>query len=400
MSNALAQLERDIDARIRSVMGDVIALRRALHRNPELSWEEHETQATLRTWLASRDVRTRDLASTGLVADLGVTPRRVLYRADIDALPIADRKDPELVSYASQRAGVSHACGHDVHASIGAGLAAVFQGIQLPEQLALRFAFQPAEEVLPSGAEQMVREGVLHDVRAALAIHVDPALDAGTVGVRAGVLTAATDSFDIRIIGQSGHSARAHLAKDALLAMSDVIRALYQIVPTTVDPFEPAVLNLGLAAAGEARNVIAGEAVVRGVLRCLSEDVRLGLRSSLRRVATDAARVHGCDVEIAMAYGAPSVVNDASLCDIVSTCAVALLGADNVKLIRTPSTGAEDFGVFGAHRPVFMLRVGVRSQNAPIQHLHTSRFDIDERAMEPAMRVMARALIQTAMSFA
>lgn len=383
-----------IDAAIEALLPEVIQLRRHLHRHPELSWQEHETQRTVRDWLASRGVRTRDMAGTGLVADLGDGDRRVLWRSDLDALPMTDRKNPVEVPWASARVGVCHACGHDVHTSIGAGLATLFTQLQLAPPGGMRFAFQPAEEVVPSGAARMVDEGVLDRVAVAFALHVDPTRDVRTVGLRPGPLTAATDSFTVRITGRAGHSARPHLANDAILAAAEITRALYGVIAQRIDPLEPAVLNVGRMQGGEARNVIAGEALLEGVTRCVNPDVRELLNRAIHETARAVAAVHGCTVEVDIELGAPPVVNDARLLRLVETSAHETLGAAGVVHLERPSTGAEDFGFFSEHVPTFMTRLGVHRPGSEIHHLHTSRFDIDEDAIGVGLRVMARALLR------
>jgi amidohydrolase len=394
-SPGLADLFARIDARIAALEPELITLRRHLHRFPELSWREYETQRTVRDWLASHGVRTRDCAGTGLVADLGPPGPRILYRSDLDALPIVDRKDPIRVPWASANPGVCHACGHDVHTTIGAGLAALFAAIGA--DLPLRFVFQPAEEVVPSGAERMVREGVLDDVRAAFALHVDPLRDVHTVGLKSGPLTAATDSFTVEITGRSGHSARPHLASDALLTAAEVVRALYGIIPLRIDPLEPAVLNVGQLKAGEAKNVIAGEAVLAGVTRCTNPDVRVLLTDAIRTTAERVAAVHDCTAQTTIEQGAPPVRNDPTLLALVETSAREVLGAEGVVRLDRPSTGAEDFGFFSDQIPTFMMRLGVHTPGTETHHLHTPRFDIDEVAILHGVRIMARALVRASL---
>lgn len=389
----LAALERRLDDLVESLAPAMVRVRRHLHAHPEIGWEERETQRFLRDFLAGHGVATRDCAGTGLVADIGEGAVGVLYRGDIDALPITESKDPE-VEYVSSNPGVCHACGHDAHAAVAATLAVAFHrmGAELPGRV--RVVLQPAEEVVPSGAERMVAEGVVDGVDAALAIHVDPARDCGTVGVRTGPLTSATDSFSIVVRGQSGHSARPYLARDAILAAADVVRALYTVIGQRVNPVFPAVLNVGTIRGGEARNVIAGEVRLEGVVRTLHPDVRDQLHRELDEAAVAAARVHGCAARFELVRGAPPVMNDPALHGLVRAAAEQVVGASNVADIEHPSTGAEDFAVFGEHVPQYMLRVGVRAPGAPTHHLHTPEFDVDERALALAARIMGRAVLR------
>lgn len=394
MSSTSTDLLARVDSLAASLEPELIRVRRHLHAHPELSWHEHETQAFLSQWLESHGLEPHPIAKTGLYVDIGPPTAPIIYRADIDALPILDRKNPDHVPYASTRAGVCHACGHDVHSAIGAGVAALFGSLadDLPGRV--RVVFQPAEEVLPSGAEAIVREGGIDGARAAFALHVDPTRETGTVGVRVGALTSATDAFIIRVIGKSGHSARPFLANDAVLAAADVVRAVYTIVPQHVDPMEPAVITIGRMNGGEAPNVIAGEMKLEGVLRCLDPDVRSMLHRQMQVVTEAAARVHDCRVELEMHHGAPPVMNDPELASIVQSAASDVLGEDHVHPIAKPSSGAEDFGRFGPETRTFMLRLGVRRRGDEIHHLHTPKFDVDERAMRHAVRIMSRSILR------
>lgn len=387
-------LEQKLDALIEKHEASALKLRRHLHAHPELGWHEFETQKHLRTWLNDLGMETRDAASTGLITEVGQGDYGVIYRGDIDALPIFEQK-PAGIDYISQNPGVCHACGHDVHASVAALLAAVFNELGPELDGRVRFIFQPAEEVVPSGAEAMIVDGAAVGINAALALHVDPTRKVGDVGVRTGALTSATDTFAIKISGQAGHSARPFLAKDAILASADVIRALYTLIGQRVNPMYPAVLNVGTIQGGEAKNVIAGEVELSGVVRTLQKEVRELLQREMREVATAAAKVHGCSVQMVLATGAPPVTNDVKLYNIVKGAAADLLGRDHIDEIDFPSTGAEDFGMFGIHMPQYMLRLGVRAPGNKVHHLHTPEFDVDERALAIGARVMGRVILRT-----
>lgn len=383
-----------MDEIIAASVESVVALRRHLHRYPELGWQEFKTQRHLHDWLEERGMRARRCASTGLVSDVGPDKPRVIYRGDIDALPIHEEKADD-VPYVSEHDGVCHACGHDVHAAVAAGLGWVFH--QLGDALpgGLRVVLQPAEEVVPSGAEAMIREGAAAGISAALALHVDPTRNVGAVGVRVGPLTSATDTFSIRIVGTEGHSARPHLAHDAVLASADLVRSLYTLVSQRVSPLVPAVLNVGTIQGGSAKNVIAGECLLEGVIRTLDLDVRERLHGEIRDMADAVARMHHCEAQCVINTGAPPVMNDAGLDAVVSEAAADVIGQENVQRIELPSTGAEDFGMFGIHMPTYMMRLGVRPPGGATHHLHTPQFDVDEAALGHAMRIMGRAALKT-----
>lgn len=387
-----ASLTHRIDAAIDALAPSLVSLRRHLHANPEVGWAEIETQAHLAAWLARHGVETRACAGTGLIADLGAGAPRTLYRGDIDALPIAERK-PAGCEYVSTRQGASHACGHDVHSTIACAVAVVASGLGEALPHPVRVVLQPAEEVVPSGAERMVAEGALDAVARAFALHVDPARDIGRVGVRVGPLTSAVDSFVIDVTGVAGHSARPHLARDAILAAADIVRAVYALTSQRVPSHSPSVVNVGLVSAGEARNVIAGRARLEGVARSLEPETRALLQAELPIVVSAAAAVYGCQATTTFAFGAPPVVNDGELHTHVVHSAREVIGVDGVEWIDHPSAGAEDFGVFGRHVPQYMFRLGVRTPGGPTTHLHTPEFDVDEASLVIGARIACRATL-------
>ncbi len=387
------ELFRRLDALVAEIEPQARKVRRHLHRYPEVGWKEHRTQRYLKGWLEEAGLAPRTVAETGLVVDIGEGGGHVIYRGDIDALPIDDGKQAGMTAVVSEIPGVSHACGHDMHAAVAAGLARVFSGLGDALPGPVRVVFQPAEEVLPSGAQAMLREGVAEGARAALALHVDPTRDTGTIGVRRGALTSTSDKFVIQVIGASGHAARPHLANDAILAASEVVQALYKLLGQRVNPVEPAVLGIGTIEGGETDNVVADRVVMSGNLRTLYTDTRERLHRELRRTAETAAMLYGCSAEVHFELGSPPTHNDDRLHALVKSVGLAVLGPAGVTEITVPSTGAEDFGQFSAVLPSYMMRLGVRSPGHPTRHLHTSCFDPDERALGVAMRVMGRAVI-------
>ena len=388
-------LVETLDALIDEVHDDAISVRRHLHANPEVSWKEHQTHDYLYALLSDAGLTPKTMAQTGLVVDLGPESgaQRVLYRGDMDALPIHDAKQPGQAKVVSNNPGVSHACGHDLHTAVAAGLVLALQ--QMEDRLPgpVRVIFQPAEEILPSGAKAMIDAGALEGVKAAFALHSDPTRDVGTVGVRLGPFTSTSDAFDLRVIGEKGHSARPHLARDAMIAAAGVLQALYHLVGQRVNPLEPAVLNVGKISGGDVKNVLAGEVKLEGVVRTLHADTRERLHREIRRVAEAAAAVHGCSVDLSFQMGAPPVFNPADLHQCVKAAAVDVLGTSAVQEIAQPSTGAEDFGHISAAVPSYMMRLGVRTPGHPTTHLHTPGFDLDERALRVGLRVMGRALL-------
>ena len=392
MPPSLTELEARLDVLCDSMGSHAIELRNHLHRNPELSWEEHETQAHIKGWLADLGLSAKSAAKTGLYVDIGEGEAPVVYRADIDALPIDTSGMSR--SILSTRPGVSHSCGHDVHATVGAGVAAVFQAIRDDLPGRVRVVFQPAEEVVPSGGEALVEEGVLDGMKAAFALHVDPLFDVGSIGVRAGCLTAASDKFTVNIEGQSGHGARPYLANDALLAATEVVRAFTGLVREHVNPTESAVVTVGLIRAGDADNVVAGQAHMAGSIRTFSPEVRTKIQDEMRRIIRLSAELHNCTGSLGILQGAPSIVNSPFLDNIVRNVGREFLGARKVHELLHPSTGSEDFGIIGTCGPVYMLRLGVRTPGEKVAHLHTPEFFADERAVGVGIKLMSRIVLR------
>jgi amidohydrolase len=375
------------------LLQDVLSLRRELHRHPELGWNEHGTQKLLADWLSARGLKPQRTAKTGLYVDVGEGTPTFVYRGDIDALPICEEPPPGAEGAVSLTPGVSHACGHDLHASIAAGLALALSRRPDRGARALRFVFQPAEEVFPSGAEAMIQEGLLEGVRGALALHCDPSRDVGTVGLRLGALTATSDGINVDILGQGGHAARPHLACDAIQASAEIVQALNGLMARQKDPLEPGVLSICTIEGGTAPNVIADRVEMRGTLRTFGAESREYLQEEIGRVASLAAALHRCTAAVSFVRGAPTVTNDSGLHELMVKAARDTVGSSRMDFVDRPSTGAEDFGYFSAEVPTYMMRLGVHTPGTDIHHLHTAQFHADEGAVEVALRVMSRALV-------
>jgi amidohydrolase len=377
----------------RELLQDVLGLKRELHRHPELGWSEHGTQKLLADWLSERGLKPQRTAKTGLYVDVGEGEPSYVYRGDIDALPIPEEPPLGAEGGVSLTPGVSHACGHDLHASIAAGLALALSRSTEDWSGALRFVFQPAEEVFPSGAEAMIQEGLLEGVRGALALHCDPSRDVGTVGLRVGALTATSDGVCVEVLGQSGHAARPHLACDAIQASAEIVQAFNTLMARQKDPLEPGVLSICTIQGGKASNVIAERVEMRGTLRTFSAESRERLQGEIGRMAGLASALHRCTASVSFVRGAPTVTNDSALHKLMLQAARETVSSSRVDLVDRPSTGAEDFGYFSAEVPTYMMRLGVHTPGTEIHHLHTSQFHADEGAVEVALRVMSRALV-------
>ncbi len=390
----LTGLHEEID----EILPGVIADRRHLHANPELSFHETVTARFVADRLASlgvADIRTGVGGNgvTGLIRGTGSGPgaeRVVAVRADMDALPITEESDQE---FASSVPGLMHACGHDAHTSMLLGLARVLLERRQTFAGTVKLLFQPAEELPPGGAIAMIRDGALEDppVDAVLGLHVASDIDAGKIGVREGPASASGDMFTIRIRGKGGHAARPQSAVDPIVVGAQIATSLQALVSRNVDPIASGVVSVTAFLAGEAFNVIPDTAELRGTVRTLDPEVRELLERRLTETAAGIGEAMRAEVEVDYVRGYPSVLNDSAMYLIVREAAAAAVGDDRV-IELPPSMGGEDFSYFSLERPAFFFMVGVRNEERGIvwPH-HHPRFDLDEEGMAPGIATMALA---------
>ena len=281
-----------------------------------------------------------------------------------------------------------HACGHDVHTTVGLGTAMVLS--QLSEAIAgnVRFLFQPAEEVA-LGAKWMVEAGALKDTDAILGLHVFPTIPAQSVGIRYGALTAAADDLEIFIYGESGHGARPHQAKDAIWIASQVITALQQSISRTQNPLRPIVLTIGQIQGGRAPNVIADQVKMTGTVRSLHPETHANLPEWIENIVANICNTYGAKYKVNYQRCVPSVQNDFHLTQILERASREALGNEHVQILPEPSLGAEDFSVYLEHKPGTMFRLGVGHQNRLNYPLHHPLFDVDESAIRTGVITLA-----------
>ncbi|BAW97509.1 amidohydrolase subfamily protein [[Synechococcus] sp. NIES-970] len=359
----------------------LIEIRRHIHAHPELSGEEHQTAAYVSGVLSSCGIAVQEsVGKTGVIGNLqgqGSDPRTLAIRVDMDALPI---QECTKLDFASTRMGVMHACGHDVHTTVGLGAAMVLA--QLPEAIAgsVRFLFQPAEEIA-QGAKWMVDDGALTGVDGVLGLHVFPTIPAKNVGIRYGALTAAADDLEIFIYGESGHGARPHQAIDAIWIAAQVITALQQSISRTQNPLRPIVLTIGKINGGRAANIIADEVHMTGTVRSLHPETHAELPQWIENIVANICSTYGAKYTVNYQRGVPSVQNDPALTKILEQASREALGDRHVEILLEPSLGAEDFSMYLDNIPGTMFRLGVGHQNRLNYPLHHPLFDIDESAI-------------------
>ncbi|MCC0176978.1 amidohydrolase [Waterburya agarophytonicola K14] len=369
----------------------LIEIRRHIHAHPELSGEEYQTSAYIAGVLSSCGLSvTEAVGKTGVLGELtgsGSDPRTLAIRTDMDALPI---QESAKLDFVSRNPGVMHACGHDVHSTLGLGTAMVLS--QLSDKLPgnVRFLFQPAEEIA-QGAKWMVKDGAMEGVDAIYGVHVFPSIPARRVGIRYGALTSAADELEIVIQGESGHGARPHQAIDAIWIAAQVITTLQQAISRTQNPLHPIVLSIGQIEGGRAHNVIADRVRMVGTVRSLHPESHANLPQWIENIVRGTCQTFGAKCQVDYRRGVPSVHNDEKLTKIVETATREAWGDESVQLLPEPSLGAEDFSVYLDKVPGCMFRLGVGHGGETNYPLHHPRFEIDEDAIITGVVTMAYA---------
>ncbi|WP_404962848.1 amidohydrolase [Streptomyces sp. 147326] len=376
---------------------ELIAFRRDLHMHPELGHQEFRTTAAIKARLEEAGLRPRVLKSgTGLICDVGTwdggRPMLAL-RADIDALPIPDAKTH--VSYRSTFPDRAHACGHDVHTAVvlGAGLVLAEldrQGL-LPRPV--RLLFQPAEEVLPGGATDAIDSGVLDGVGRIVAVHCDPRVDAGRIGLRAGPITSACDRLEVTLTGSGGHTARPHLTTDLVTAAARVAVDAPALLARRMDARSGMSVTWGRIEAGHACNVIPMHAELSGTVRCLDLNAWHEAPDMIHAAIDEIATMHGAKFDIDHVRGVPPVVNDPVITELLREAMAARCGTESVEDTEQ-SLGGEDFSWYLEHVPGAMARLGVRAPGDTAKHdLHRGDFDVDEDAIAVGVEFFTAAAL-------
>ncbi|VXB05308.1 amidohydrolase [Nocardioides sp. AX2bis] len=373
-------------------------LRRDLHAHPELSRHEQRTTALVADRLARTAWQVRLLPGTGLVADLGPSGPGaadgpvVALRADMDALPLEDvTTDP----WVSTVPGVAHACGHDVHTTALLGAALALDEVHgrglLPGRV--RLFFQPAEEVMPGGALDLIGQGVLEDVEQVFALHCDPAVDLGQVGLRLGPLTSAADKVEVRLEGPGGHTSRPHLTGDLVFALAKVTTELPAVLSRRMDPRSGVSVVWGVVAAGSAPNVIPDRGRVSGTVRILDAEAWAGCEQIVRDAVRDVVAPYGVTAHVDYLRGVPPVVNDPRANHVLSAAVSDVLGEEG-RVVAGQSMGGEDFGWYLDEVPGAMMRLGTRTPGGPTYDLHQGNLRVDERAVGVGARLLAQTALR------
>lgn len=389
---ALAGVGAMIDGYERELVG----FRRDIHAHPELGRAEFRTTVAVRDRLKAAGLDPVVLPQgTGLICDIAADGDRtdvLALRADLDALPVDDAKD---VPYRSTSTGIAHACGHDVHTAIVLGAALVLAELAAASDLhrPVRLIFQPAEELIPGGALDVIAAGGLDDVERILGVHCDPKLPVGRIGLKTGPVTAAADRIEVRLSGPGGHTARPHLSADLSHALGTLVTQVPLVLARRTDPRAGLTLVWGRIRAGSAANAIPTEGIAEGTLRCLDPVVWQAIPELLPVIAREIVAPYGVDIDVTVHQGVPVVDNDADSIDLLTRAAAAMLG-DDAPTETDQSLGGEDFGWYLTRVPGALARLGVHPPGAVgWGDLHRGSFDVDEASIGIGVRLLTGAAL-------
>ena len=376
---------------------EFIAIRRHIHANPELSYEEFETAAYIQQKLKGWNILFEVKANTGVVGLIeGNNPssKIIALRADMDALPITEEND---LPYKSTKAGVMHACGHDVHSACLLGAAKILSETKEEWEGTVKLIFQPGEEKNPGGASLMIKDGVLENPapQKIFALHVHPGLEVGEFSFRGGMVMASADEIYISIKSKGGHAAAPQFTADTILIASQLIVSLQQIISRNNNPFNPSVLSITSFQAGSTTNVIPSEVKLMGTFRAMNEEWRFKAHELITKQTTELVAAMGAEAFVHIDVGYPFVLNNEELCAEARKNAETYAGAQNVTETEL-RMGAEDFAYYSHQIPACFFRLGAGNKEKGITiGVHTPTFNVDESAIEQGMGMMAWLAIST-----
>ncbi len=387
-----------IQEKAKALLPELIQIRREIHQNPELSFQEFETQKRVEDYLQNKlGLTTKRLANTGVVALIeGKNPQKkvVGLRADMDALPIVEVNDGR--PYRSKNEGVMHACGHDVHTTSLLGAATILNEMRNEFEGTIKLVFQPGEEKLPGGASWMSADGVLNDPKVDVMIgqHVMPLLNTGKIGIRKGLYMASTDELYVTVKGKGGHGAIPNLAVDSVLIAAHIVVALQQIVSRNANPAMHSVLSFGKVIAQGATNVLPDEVKMEGTFRTMDETWREEAHKRMIKMAQGIAESMGGSVDFEIKRGYPFLKNDETTTEICQQAAEEYVGSENVKPLDI-WMAAEDFAYYSQEVPSCFYRLGTRNEEKGTGvSVHNAKFDVDEDALEQGAGLFAYMAIK------
>ncbi len=386
-------MEKELFQRLENDFKEMVAIRRYLHKHPELSFHEKKTVQFIKNFYKELNVPIRsNVGGGGIVATIhGKSPgRTVALRADFDALPIQDGKN---VSYRSTVPGVMHACGHDGHTALLLILAKAIKEMQHQLEGTYVFIHQHAEELAPGGAKFMIEDGCLEGVDAIFGTHLWSPFPTGSIYISPGPITATADRFKVTIYGQGGHGAEPHTSKDSLVIASEIVSLLQTVTSRRIDPMEAAVLTIGKFKAGEAFNIIPDKAFLEGTVRTFESEIQEQIIEEIERIVQGVCLANNCQYELRYFRGYPPTINHPSETDYIEYKATEIVGCENIKKL-TPLLVGEDFSYYLQQVRGAMFFTGAAPENTvhPYPH-HHPLFDFNEKAMLIAAKTLGSAAI-------
>jgi len=374
----------------------MVRLRRFFHANPELAFNEFKTSKKIQSELKRLKIGLSVHAGTGVLGLLKGAKNHTAcaIRSDMDALPIHEKTGLE---FKSRVPGMMHACGHDVHMATVLGAAKILAALREKLKGSVKFIFQPAEEVPPGGAREMIKAGIMRSppVKMIFGLHTDPNITTGKIGYRDGVLMSEVLDFNLTIKGRGGHGARPQDSIDSIVVASQLLNSLQTIVSRIIDPHYPAVLTIGKIEGGTARNVIAGEVRLRGTIRATDNRIVKKVRRALEEIAGGVSKSFGAGCVIEYVAGYPALRNNSEANRLLVETAMALFGKKSVVMLPEPSLGGEDFARYLQHAPGAMFRLGTRNRRlGAIYQWHSEKYNSDEKAMIFGSAILAGAVLQ------
>ena len=370
----------------------LIDIRRWLHRNPEIGFDEHKTSEYLKKLLldSGYTITQTPEMKTGFFCEYnsGSNGSVLAVRCDMDGLLVSEQSSKE---YKSINKGVMHACGHDVHMTTVVGLAIMVSELKLNISGSIRFIFQPAEEQAPGGSIAMIDGGAIENVNHIIGGHVLPKMDAGKLGFKAGPMAAIVELIEISITGPGGHTSRPAETVDLIWAMSQLILSMEQSVRRSADQQQPVVLAFGKVVGGNTFNVLPDSIELKGTLRYLDSDLKNKLHSNIDKAISGVEQVTGAKIKWSVPYTSPGVFNDESLTDVLVESSKKAIGSNSTIILEESSMGGEDFAYYLEHIPGSYYRIGCYDGCA--KDVHTPNFDVDESCISTAVLFLGQAIV-------
>ena len=370
----------------------LIDIRRWLHRNPEIGFDEHKTSEYLKKLLldSGYTITQTPEMKTGFFCEYnsGSNGSVLAVRCDMDGLLVSEQSSKE---YKSINKGVMHACGHDVHMTTVVGLAIMVSELKLNISGSIRFIFQPAEEQAPGGSIAMIDGGAIENVDYIIGGHVLPKMDAGKLGFKAGPMAAIVELIEISITGPGGHTSRPAETVDLIWAMSQLILSMEQSVRRSADQQQPVVLAFGKVVGGNTFNVLPDSIELKGTLRYLDSDLKDKLHSNIDKAISGVEQVTGAKIKWSVPYTSPGVFNDKSLTDLLVESSKKAIGSSSTIILEESSMGGEDFAYYLEHIPGSYYRIGCYDGCA--NDVHTPNFDVDESCISTAVLFLGQAIV-------